>query len=52
MHMGEWDFLWSITAKAMLAAEILRPGALYPGTVMHMVQQHKSQHLTAIYCSR
>lgn len=26
MHMGEWDVLWSITAKAMLAAEILRPG--------------------------
>lgn len=26
MHMGEWDLLWSITAKAMLAAEILRPG--------------------------
>jgi hypothetical protein len=28
MHMGEWDFLWSITAKAMLAAEVLRPGGL------------------------
>jgi len=28
MHMGEWDFLWSITAKAMLAAEILRPGQM------------------------
>ncbi|KAF5835207.1 tubulin-tyrosine ligase family-domain-containing protein [Dunaliella salina] len=28
MHMGEWDILWSITAKAMLAAEILRPGQL------------------------
>ena len=28
MHMGEWDLLWSITAKAMLAAEILRPGEL------------------------
>jgi hypothetical protein len=26
MHMGDWDFLWSITAKAMLAAEVLRPG--------------------------
>jgi len=26
MHMGEWDFLWSITAKATLAAEVLRPG--------------------------
>lgn len=26
MHMDAWDFLWSITAKAMLAAEILRPG--------------------------
>lgn len=26
MHMDEWDFLWSITAKAMLAAEVLRPG--------------------------
>ena len=26
MHMNEWDFLWTITAKAMLAAEILRPG--------------------------
>ena len=26
MHMDDWDFLWTITAKAMLAAEILRPG--------------------------
>ena len=26
MHMDAWDFLWTITAKAMLAAEILRPG--------------------------
>lgn len=25
-HMDAWDFLWSITAKAMLAAEVLRPG--------------------------
>ncbi len=30
MHMGDWDVLWSITAKAMLAAEILRPGAAHP----------------------
>ena len=28
MHMDAWDFLWTITAKAMLAAEILRPGEL------------------------
>ncbi|KAG1665105.1 hypothetical protein FOA52_007796 [Chlamydomonas sp. UWO 241] len=28
MHMDSWEFLWSITAKAMLAAEILRPGQL------------------------
>jgi hypothetical protein len=28
MRMGDWDFLWSITAKAMLAAELLRPGQL------------------------
>jgi len=26
MNMGSWDLLWSITAKAMLAAELLRPG--------------------------
>lgn len=26
MHMDAWDLLLSITAKAMLAAEILRPG--------------------------
>ncbi|KAJ9519622.1 hypothetical protein QJQ45_013362 [Haematococcus lacustris] len=26
MHLDDWDLLWSITAKAMLAAEILRPG--------------------------
>ena len=25
MHMDAWDLLWSITAKAMLAAELLRP---------------------------
>jgi hypothetical protein len=28
MHMGAWDLLLSITAKAMLAAEVLRPGQL------------------------
>ncbi|KAI8462616.1 MAG: tubulin-tyrosine ligase family-domain-containing protein [Monoraphidium minutum] len=28
MHMGSWDLLLSITAKAMLAAEVLRPGQL------------------------
>jgi len=28
MHMGAWDVLLSITAKAMLAAEVLRPGQL------------------------
>lgn len=28
MHMHAWDLLWSITAKAMLAAEVLRPGQL------------------------
>lgn len=26
--MGAWDLLLSITAKAMLAAEVLRPGQL------------------------
>jgi len=36
MHMGEWDVLWSITAKAMLAAEIMRPGVLvlFPRTAL------------------
>lgn len=28
MHMDAWDVLLSITAKAMLAAELLRPGQL------------------------
>lgn len=28
MHMGAWELLLSITAKAMLAAEVLRPGQL------------------------
>ncbi|GAX73724.1 hypothetical protein CEUSTIGMA_g1177.t1 [Chlamydomonas eustigma] len=28
MHMDAWDLLWTITAKAMLAAEILRPGQM------------------------
>ncbi len=28
MHMAAWDLLLSITAKAMLAAEILRPGQM------------------------
>ena len=28
MHMDKWDLLISITAKAMLAAEVLRPGQL------------------------
>ena len=32
-HMDAWDLLWSITAKAMLAAEILRPGEQAEGRV-------------------
>jgi hypothetical protein len=28
MHLDAWDLLYSITAKAMLAAEMLRPGQL------------------------
>ncbi len=34
MHMDSWDLLWSVTAKAALAADLLRPHqmvAIVPG---------------------